>query len=206
MLRFNTGKAPLALIPTSFTEVFIKFKLPTDLYWEVARVLDFGAKKYSAHNWRKGGSWTSVLNSMLRHLLLIIEGEQFDPESGLSHYGHLGCNLAFLLEFMATETGQDDRYKVDQKIEDRKWIDGRIILWSELLRWQNGGGREALEAAICQAAKLFAKRTEPSPTQIPLDLPEVDQIPITSAFGETLGYVAKPAGFPKVNPNFAPLH
>lgn len=79
--------------------------------FELAKVLDFGAKKYSTHNWREGFLYSRCLSAALRHILAYNGGEDLDPESNLSHLAHAMCNLMFLLEFQATGTGSDDRYK-----------------------------------------------------------------------------------------------
>ena len=78
---------------------------------EVARVLEFGANKYAAHNWRKGMSWSRLVGSALRHLEAYGRGEIADPETGYSHLGHLGCNLMFLITYQREGLGTDDRYK-----------------------------------------------------------------------------------------------
>ena len=82
---------------------------------EIAKVLTFGAKKYQAHNWRKGIQWSRVLGAAMRHLLAFIGGEDKDPESGLSHLSHLGACVMFLLEYEINHTQLDDRYKADKK-------------------------------------------------------------------------------------------
>lgn len=71
--------------------------------WEdVARVWMYGAKKYSAYNWMKGGQWTMALDSALRHWFALYEQERNDPETGLPHLAHMMCNLQMLL--LWTET------------------------------------------------------------------------------------------------------
>ena len=85
--------------------------LPMDSVEDVVRILNFGAKKYDAHNWRKTGfNWTRIFNSCMRHLMAWIRGEDNDPESGLNHLAHAACNLLFLLEFTRTHPELDDRY------------------------------------------------------------------------------------------------
>jgi len=85
--------------------------LPTAPLFAIAEVLGFGAKKYAAHNWRGGIEYSRLIGAAMRHLLAFNDGEDTDPESGLSHLAHLGCCVLFLLEQEAKGTGLDDRYK-----------------------------------------------------------------------------------------------
>lgn len=85
--------------------------LPTAPLFAIAEVLGFGAKKYAAHNWRGGIEYSRLIGAALRHLLAYNDGEDKDPESGLSHLAHAGCCVLFLLEQEAKGTGLDDRYK-----------------------------------------------------------------------------------------------
>lgn len=91
-------------------------KIPLELLSPVAlnmigEVMAFGAKKYAAHNWRKGMAWSRLIGAALRHLFAYLGGEDKDPESGLSHIAHAGCCVMFLLEYIAKDLGEDDRYK-----------------------------------------------------------------------------------------------
>jgi len=87
-VRADAGKTDWSLMPWECVE-------------EINKVLEFGAKKYSAHNWRDGTgfSWTRVLSSLLRHTFSWARGEDLDPESGLSHLSHMGCNVIFLIYY-----------------------------------------------------------------------------------------------------------
>lgn len=78
---------------------------------EVGKVMTFGAKKYDAHNWRKGISSSRLLGAMLRHVLAYLGGQDKDPETGLSHIAHAMCCGMFLLELAVTRPDLDDRYK-----------------------------------------------------------------------------------------------
>ena len=64
----------------------------------LADVLTFGAKKYEADNWKKmtASDIPRVKDSLLRHTLAYLSGEQLDPESGLPHLYHMTCNIMFL--------------------------------------------------------------------------------------------------------------
>lgn len=78
---------------------------------EIGRVLEFGAKKYGANNWRHGMNWSRFHGAALRHLLAWFEGESKDVESDLSHLAHAACCLLFLMECEAKQLGCDDRYQ-----------------------------------------------------------------------------------------------
>lgn len=155
MLRYNAGKPPLTLVPTIFIKT-IGFER-TRLVEDVARVLDFGQKKYSAHNWRKAGPWMSVLDCAFRHMNKIARGEAHDDESGLHHYAHVGCNIAFLMEFFEQGSGTDDRYILPKMwhsdpLADRGDDFGAI--YDHLLRWKDGDGF-SLESATDLLAEHY---------------------------------------------------
>lgn len=82
---------------------------------EIAKVMTFGKKKYTAHNWRGGFVWSRPLAAAMRHLVAFIGGQDKDPETGLSHLAHCACCIMFLLEFEHTRKDLDDRYKPEVK-------------------------------------------------------------------------------------------
>lgn len=96
--KFDTNKPDLSL-------------LPFESLIEVSKVLDYGKKKYDAHNWRGGFNWTRLSSAVLRHLFAWIMGEDKDPETGLSHLSHAACGILFLISFEIKSVGIDDRYK-----------------------------------------------------------------------------------------------
>ena len=102
-LRHNVGKVPLSLLsPVALAGT--------------ARVLAFGAKKYSAHNWRNGEGLDTeeIIDSALRHLFLALAGEDLDAESGLPHIDHVAANIMFLQEQFHTGRGRDKRF-IDER-------------------------------------------------------------------------------------------
>ena len=83
----DKGKPRFSLVPVSALRV-------------IADVLTFGAKKYADDNWKHvPDAKARYTDAMLRHVYAWQEGEVLDPESGLSHLGHAGCCILFLLWF-----------------------------------------------------------------------------------------------------------
>lgn len=76
--------------------------LPPAPLEEIAKVLDFGAKKYDAWNWSKGIRYSRVYGAALRHLWAWYRGKDVDSETGLSHLAHAGCCVLFLLQYTLT--------------------------------------------------------------------------------------------------------
>jgi hypothetical protein len=108
------GTAPVVLTGKKFDNEKPRWELlPSAPLGAIASVLTFGAKKYDAHNWRGGIEYSRLIGAAYRHLSAFNDGEDIDPESGLSHLAHLGCCVLFLLEQEAKGTGLDDRYKLD---------------------------------------------------------------------------------------------
>lgn len=83
----------------------------------VGQVLTFGARKYHAHNWRKGIAITRLLGACLRHIFAFLGGEDKDLESGLSHLHHASCCLMFASELRETRPDLDDRYRPISPLE-----------------------------------------------------------------------------------------
>lgn len=92
--RHNTGKIQWSLVDFKSLENMVK-------------VLEFGAKKYSADNWKKGLYTKEIIESLLRHVFCLMSGEYDDKESGLSHTGHILANAMFL-DYMIREKKEFD--------------------------------------------------------------------------------------------------
>lgn len=95
--KFDGGKPPITLISRTALE-------------EEARVMAHGATKYGRDNWRKGMDFSRLGDAAMRHILAYFDGEDKDPETGLSHLAHARCCLAFLIEYEARKYGKDDRH------------------------------------------------------------------------------------------------
>lgn len=94
--------------------------VPTEALAEVARVYGLGAKKYAAHNWRKGYDWSLSYAAAQRHMQAFWSGEDFDPELGTRHLGNAIFHLMGLLVFSIYERYAkfDDRYKPEEGSDD----------------------------------------------------------------------------------------
>ncbi len=90
------GKAPHHLIAPEIQDA-------------LARVLDFGARKYAPRNWERGMAWSRPFSALMRHMWAWWGGEQRDPETGMSHLWHAACCLMFLVAYEQRKTGKDDR-------------------------------------------------------------------------------------------------
>ena len=75
--------------------------VPTQIIWDITEVREYGNRKYhSPDNW-KTVSADRYINALLRHTLKFMEDPQsVDEESGIKHYKHMACNLAFLCELL----------------------------------------------------------------------------------------------------------
>lgn len=72
--------------------------VPPSLVIEVAKVREYGIKKYhDPENWKRVEAQRYV-DALYRHFLQYLSGENLDDESGLPHLSHMACNLAFLIE------------------------------------------------------------------------------------------------------------
>mgnify|MGYP005870101243 CR=1 FL=1 len=95
-LKFDQEKPRMDLVPTEAVQA-------------LAKVLTFGAKKYSSRNWEKGMDWSRAYAALQRHLLAWWGGESLDTETGYSHLDHALTELAFLVAYEQRGVGLDDR-------------------------------------------------------------------------------------------------
>lgn len=96
--RFNAGKPKLSFLLSAPHAI-----------QGVAKVMEFGAAKYSRDNWLKGLPYSEIVDSLLRHASSFNSGENLDEDSGLPHVDHMLCNALFLAELFRTKQEFDDR-------------------------------------------------------------------------------------------------
>jgi hypothetical protein len=86
--------------------------LPTSGLVAAAGALSLGGSKYGYWNWRGTTVAPSTyVGAAMRHLLAWRDGEDIDPESGVSHLGHVMANCAIILDAIEHGTLVDDRPK-----------------------------------------------------------------------------------------------
>ena len=109
-------KTPLGLIPPHAME-------------QTAWVHKLGADKYGPWNWRETGVCASTyVNAILRHLNAWRDGEDLDPESGISHLAHVACSANILMDAGYCGKLQDDRNTTRQCNEVEE-SDGECRRW-----------------------------------------------------------------------------
>ena len=95
--RIGATKPPLHLIPPA-AEIL------------EAVVMGLGAAKYGPFNWRTANVKATIyIAAAKRHLVQWLDGQDDDPESGVSHLAHARACLGILLDALATGHLVDDR-------------------------------------------------------------------------------------------------
>jgi hypothetical protein len=85
-IKYDKGKADYSLIPPNALE-------------EVAKVLTYGAEKYSRDNWKNLPDIENrYFAAAQRHLWALKRGEKVDSETNIHHAAHAICCMLFLVE------------------------------------------------------------------------------------------------------------
>lgn len=89
--KADAGKLQISLVPTQIIK-------------DIAEVRAYGSAKYgSTNNWKKV-ELRRYVDAMLRHALEFVDDPRsVDAESGIQHYKHMACNMAFICEMMGAE-------------------------------------------------------------------------------------------------------
>lgn len=74
-----------------------------------ALALQFGVQKYGRYNYTKGFEASRLVAACMRHVVAWQDGEDKDPESGLSHLAHAKACLGMLLHIEQLGTLTDNR-------------------------------------------------------------------------------------------------
>lgn len=99
--KSDNGKLKISLVPTQIVR-------------DVAEVRMYGDNKYHAPN-----NWVVVnmeryVDALFRHLLAFLDDHNsIDEESGIPHYKHAACNMAFICAMMDENWPQLKRHLID---------------------------------------------------------------------------------------------
>lgn len=97
--KVGSKKAPMSVVPANVLA-------------ELGVAMLEGSLKYGRHNWRDAGIRSSVYyDACLRHLFAWWEGEDIDPDSGLSHITKAMATLLVLRDGQTAGMCEDDRPK-----------------------------------------------------------------------------------------------
>ena len=84
--------------------------IPSEVMAEIGLAMMEGARKYGRHNYRVVGVRASVYyDALFRHMTAWWEGEDIDPDSGLSHVTKALSTLTVLRDAMLNNKLTDDR-------------------------------------------------------------------------------------------------
>ena len=84
--------------------------LPAQVLMEIGLALMEGGRKYGVSNYRVAGVRASVYyDASMRHLMSWWEGQDIDPDSGLSHVTKAIAGLTVLRDSMLNDMCNDDR-------------------------------------------------------------------------------------------------
>lgn len=84
--------------------------IPTAALLHLGEVMKLGAKKYGPFNWRDTPvPIETYIDAAGRHLLSFQDGEDVDPESGMSHLAHIMACCAIIIDATENKMVQDDR-------------------------------------------------------------------------------------------------
>lgn len=86
--------------------------LPPYALQQTAWVHKLGASKYQPYNWRDTGVCaTTYISAIMRHLDAWRDGEDIDPESGVTHLAHIAASCNILMDAHQCSKLIDDRSK-----------------------------------------------------------------------------------------------
>lgn len=105
--KFDSNKPDLSLIPRIAEET-------------LARVMQYGEKKYGRYNYTKGIEASRMVAAAKRHLSAWFDGEDLDKESGVSHLGHVMACCLIILRQEELGTLVDNRFKKEKEKSTEK--------------------------------------------------------------------------------------
>lgn len=103
-VKFDSGKP-------DYTHV------PIEAMQAMGEALTYGAKKYSADNYREGLAVRRQIAAAMRHLWQFLDEGDIDQESGCLHLGSAMASIAMACYTVKNKPDFDDRYHKKQERE-----------------------------------------------------------------------------------------
>lgn len=93
--KYDSGKSMAGTLARAFPHALLA----------IGKCIEFGTHKYpDPLNWQKvEKGFTRYQDSMMRHYLKFLAGQEFDSETGLSHLSHMAWNALAILELYYME-------------------------------------------------------------------------------------------------------
>jgi len=93
--------------------------VPMTVVLELATAMREGVQKYGRYNWRESGVRSSVyFDAAIRHLFAWWEGEEIDPDSGISHLTKAIASLAVLRDGQMQSETQPELFNDDRPVSN----------------------------------------------------------------------------------------
>lgn len=95
-------------------------RIPATAAVEFAKAGMYGNYMYDPFNWREKDKkirLTVYIDAILRHAFRLMDGEDVDPDSLVSHWGHIGQGSAVAIDAIAMGNFVDDRPAKGKGIE-----------------------------------------------------------------------------------------
>ena len=103
--------------------------IPTVALRETAWVHKHGSQKYGESNWLHAGiNASTYVAAILRHLTTWADGEDNDPESGLSHIAHVAACCNIILDTQSCGMMNDDRTRRPDAAEAARRMANSVLV------------------------------------------------------------------------------
>lgn len=96
--------------------------IPPNALESVAKVFNYGAKKYAKFNYNGGMEYLRYYDAAIRHMQAWVRGQDID-ESSCHHIDHAIASLLMLRENIHLGTGTDNRFKPTKHEKDNNLSD-----------------------------------------------------------------------------------
>lgn len=109
-IKADAGKRRLSLVPSQ-------------VIYDIAEIREYGNKKYGDSDSWKRVEIDRYIDAAYRHFLAYINDRKGkDEESGIEHYKHLACNIAFICAMEAEMDTDEIIKKHKQKTCEHEWV------------------------------------------------------------------------------------